>query len=240
MKNIILFLFFLLAVMTTTWAQAPGDPDAPEEGEVITGIVAFESSIVYSGPDFPYRILGEFPINASVTVLGRRGDFTYSFDGSQWLEVAYDGGSAWVYARLIRTSVPFNSIPPTGRALPRNRDGRVPEAFDLTDDVCDSWVGEFTQSSSVLTKENNITVTFPALNGATTYTVIAIAPSGFRSAFDTETPTATIVDDKIRSRNEYGTYTWRVAPYWSNDVERYTWQQICLLQTGGTFERVAP
>jgi hypothetical protein len=36
---------------------------------------------------------------------------------------------------------------------------------------------------------------------------------------------------------EAGTYTWRVAPYWTQSDYRYNWQQVCLLQTGGTFEK---
>ena len=36
---------------------------------------------------------------------------------------------------------------------------------------------------------------------------------------------------------EQGTYTWRVAPYWTDSSNRYSWQQICLLHTGGTFEK---
>jgi hypothetical protein len=235
---IILLCFCLIGF--SSFAQAPNDPDAAAEGEAITGIVAFEGAVVYVGPDFAYRIIGELPLNGSVTVIGRRGDFLYNWDGNQWLEIVFDGGSGWVYARLIRTSIPFNSIPPTGRALPRNRDGRVPEEFDLSDNVCESWVGEFTQSSGTLSTSQDIVVTYPTLTGASVYSVVVIAPSGLRTAYDSETGTATIIDSELRSRREYGTYTWRVAPYWTSQEGRYTWQQICLLQTGGTFERVAP
>ena len=221
-------------------AQPPDDPLAADEGETITGIVAFAGAVVYSGPDFAYLIVGELPLNGSVTVIGRRGDFISRWNGQQWLEIEFEDSSAWVYARLIRTSVPFNSIPPTGRRLPRNGDGRVPEVFDLSDDICDSWVGIFTQSSDVLSPETDIVVTYPELFGANVYSVIVIAPSGFRTAFDSETTTVTILDREIRSLNEYGEYTWRVAPYWTYRVGRRNWQQLCLLQTGGTFTRVRP
>lgn len=221
-------------------AQPPGDPLVAGEGEAITGIVAFNGATVYVGPDFAYRIIAQLPINGSVTVLGRRGNFFYNWNGEQWLEIDFNGESAWVYARLIRTSVPFNSIPPTGNRLPRNGNGRVPEAFDLSDNICDRWVGAFTQDGTVLTPEVNINVTFPPLEGANVYSVIAISPSGSRTAFDTEDPQTTIIARKLRSRFEYGTYTWRVAPYWTTGVGRFNWQQVCLLQTGGTFEYPNP
>ncbi|MCB9450179.1 MAG: hypothetical protein H6672_02000 [Anaerolineaceae bacterium] len=233
---IIMCLCFSLPVI----AQAPGDPLAAEEGEVITGIVAFEGAVIYVGPDFAYRIVGELPLNGSVTVIGRRGDFIRSWNGQQWLEIAFDDGSAWVYARLIRTSVPFNSIPPTGRPLPRNRDGRVPDTFDLSENICDTWGGTFTQSGSVLSRDTDIVVTYPEMPGANVYSVVVIAPSGSRTAFDSETTTATILDSKLRSVREYGEYTWRVAPYWTYSSSRYGWQQLCLLQTGGTFNRPRP
>lgn len=221
-------------------AQPPDDPLSAEDGETITGLVAFEGAVVYSGPDFAYRIVGELPLNGSVTVIGRRGDFIYRWNGQQWLEIEFEGSTAWVYARLIRTSVPFNSIPPTGRPLPRNRDGRVPQVFDLNDDICDSWTGTFTQTGNVLSTNTDIFVTYPELPGANVYSVIIIAPSGARTAFDSETTTVTIIDKELRSLNEYGEYTWRVAPYWTYATDRRNWQQVCLLQTGGTFIRTSP
>jgi hypothetical protein len=65
--------------------------------------------------------------------------------------------------------------------------------------------------------------------------VITISPSGFRTAFDSETTTAIIELDRLP--REPGIYQWRVAPYWTNGPERFRWQQVCLLETGGTFER---
>jgi hypothetical protein len=238
--RILISLIILLGLGTQVMAQPPGDPLAAGSGETITGIVAFEGAVVYSGPDFAYRIVGELPLNGSVTVIGRRGDFFYRWDGQQWLEIAFEGSTAWVYARLIRTSVPFNSIPPTGRPLPRNRDGRVPDVFELTDDICDSWFGTFAQSGDILSRTSDIVVTFPEMPGANIYSVIVIAPSGLRTAFDSETTTATIIDRELRSHSEYGQYVWRVAPYWTFTTGRRNWQQLCLLETGGTFTRVRP
>lgn len=227
-------LLILLTVLTAVAATLAQEIE-PELGETIYGIVQFDGARVYVGPDFAYRLVGELRQNASVVVLGRRGDFFYSWDGRQWLEIEFQGGSGWVYARLIRTSIPFNSIPPTGRPLPRNDDGRVPDEFDLSLNVCDQWVGTFTRAGDFMAGDQAITVTYPALQGANVYSVIVIAPSGARTAHDSTTTTAEILLDNLGVL-EPGTYTWRVAPYWTNQPQRYYWQQICLLQTGGTFQ----
>jgi hypothetical protein len=236
------FPVLILALIALTAASAViyGQEDDPDEGEtviedgLITGIVSVDGSTVYVGPDFAYRIIGRLNINTSVVVLGRRGDFFTRWDGNQWLEIQYGSRRAWVYARLIRTSVPFNSIPPTGIRLPRNENGRVPEIFDLSSNICDSWVGGFTQSGSFMAGDSQIIVTYPTMPGAIVYSVIVISPTGFRTAFDSDTTTATIEREFLPA--EPGIYTWRVAPYWTNGTERWRWQQICLLRTGGTFE----
>lgn len=228
----------IVIAVSSALAQPPGDPDAAAPGETITGIVQFEGSWAYAGPDFAYEVVGQLQQNTSVTVMGRRGDFYYTWDGNQWLQIQFGGGSAWVYARLIRTSIPFNSIPPTGRQLPRNRDGRVPKEFDLSENVCDRWVGTFTQSGDFMAGDTIMTVTYPAMPGTTIYSVIVIAPDGFRTAFDSETTTAEIELERLPIQE--GTYTWRVVPYWTSEEGRYNWQQICLLQTGGTFQVPVP
>ncbi len=200
--------------------------------------MAFDGATVYVGPDFAYDPIAQLPVNASVTVLGRRGDFIYAWNGDQWLEIAFEGETGWVYARLIRTSIPFNSIPPTGRRLPRNRDGRVPAVFDLSDNICDSWTGEFTRTGDFMAGDTVITVTYPELPGANVYSVIVISPFGERTAHDSTTGTAEI---ELKNLNRTGgTFTWRVAPYWTNEPNRSSWQQLCLLQTGGTFEVPGP
>lgn len=84
------------------------------------------------GPDFAYDAIGSLPLNASVTISGRSGDFFNRWDGRQWLNLETGG---WIYARLIRTSTPFNSIPPTRRLLSRDRNGRVPEGFNLSSEL---------------------------------------------------------------------------------------------------------
>ncbi len=234
----LLGLTLIASLLWIAFAQSQGDPDALLPGEVITGIAEFEGARVYTGPDFAYPVIGELAQNTAVTVLGRRGDFIYAWTGEQWLEIAWGTESAWVYARLLRTSVPFNNIPPTGRPLPRNPDGRVPRTFDLSDDVCDSWTGEFTLTGSFLNGDQELVVTYPALPGARVYSVITISPTGQRRAHDSTTTMATIrLDDLPR---EGGTYLWRVAPYYTLSNNRRDWQQICLLQTGGTFEKPGP
>ena len=206
-----------------------------QEGDVIYGIVAVDAADVRVGPDFAYATIGQLPRNASVIVVGRSGNFFSRWDGRQWLQIDYGAAPAWVYARLLRTSRAFNSIPPTGRLLPRDPNGRVPEGFDLSTYVCDQWVGGFTQAGNFMAGDPEMIVTYPFLQGANLYSVIVVAPDGYRVAFDSETTTAEILLDKLPW--EPGVYTWRVAPYWTNSTYRYSWQQICLLQTGGTFEK---
>ena len=244
MKRAPLYMLFLvmLLLMGGVWAlaiaQPPGDPDAAAPGETITGIVEFDGATVYVGPDFAYDPVAQLPVNTAVTVLGRRGDFIFSWNGDQWLEIEFAGETGWVYARLIRTSIPFNSIPPTGRRLPRNRDGRVPDDFSLSDNICDSWVGEFTRTGDFMAGDTVLTVTYPELPGANVYSVIVISPYGERTAHDSTTGTAEI---ELKNLNRTGgTFTWRVAPYWTHAPERWNWQQLCLLETGGTFEVPGP
>ncbi len=81
----VLFLALMCALVPSTRAQPPGDPDAAEPGEPITGLVAFDNALVAVGPDFAYSVIGQLPVNASVTVLGRRGDLIATWDGRQWL-----------------------------------------------------------------------------------------------------------------------------------------------------------
>lgn len=205
--------------------------------ETIYGLITVNNAIVRVGPDFAYKEIGILSENASVVVVGRAGDFVSRWDGRQWLQIDYGGGLAWTYARLVRTSVPFNSIPPTGRLLPRDRNGRVPDEFDLSSDLCSQWQGGFSQSGNFMAGDPEMLVTYPTLQGTTIYSVIVISPTGFRTPFDSETGSITIQLDRLP--NQGGTYTWRVAPFWTyGDFDyRYLWQQICLLQTGGTFEK---
>lgn len=207
---------------------------AEAQDDTIYGIASVDAD-VRVGPDFAYPVIGRLPRNGSVVVLGRAGDFYTSWDGRQWLQIEYGSSSAWVYARLIRTSKAFNSIRPTGMILPRNADGRVPEEFDLTTSVCDQWAGGYAQNGDFMAGETRMTVSYPSLTGANMYSVIAISPTGYRTAFDSETTNATIELENLPW--EAGTYTWRVAPYWANTSYRYSWQQVCLLRTGGTFEK---
>lgn len=203
--------------------------------DAIYGLVSVDEAEVRIGPDFAYDAIGRLPRDTSVTIIGRAGDFFQRWDGRQWLQIEYGDSPAWVYARLLRTSIAFNSIPPTGRLLPRDNNGRVPDDFDLTTDVCSQWTGEFTLTGNFMAGENRLTVTYPLLQGANVYSVIVISPSGVRRAFDSTTATSTI--DIGLLPQEAGVYTWRVAPYWTNSNFRANWQQVCLLRTGGTFEK---
>lgn len=208
---------------------------AHAQDDVIYGLVDVDLAEVRSGPDFAYPTVDRIPRNGSVVILGRAGDFITRWDGRQWLQIEYGTGKAWMYARLLRTSRAFNSIPPTGRMLPRDGNGRVPDTFDLSFDVCEQWVGNFSRVGDFMGGDRKLTVTYPGLSGTSVYSVITISPSGSRTAFDSTTTTADIQLDLLPI--EEGTYTWRVVPYWASGRYRYEWQQICLLQTGGTFDK---
>ena len=226
----ILFLNMTIVILALLAAGAQAQDDS-----VIYGLLSVDNADVHTGPDFAYPVIGRVPLNASLIIMGRAGDFISRWDGRQWLQVEFGTRRAWIYARLVRTSRAFNSIPPTGRLLPRDNNGRVPDVFDLSTYICDVWRGDFTRSGDFMSGDTELVVTYPGITGATVYSVITISPTGFRTAFDSETTTAIIELDRLP--REAGTYTWRVAPYWSNAIPRYTWQQMCLLQTGGTFER---
>lgn len=208
---------------------------AQAQGDTMYGLVSVDNADVRVGPDFAYDAVGQLPRDASVVVLGRAGDFFERWDGRQWVQIKFGDTVAWIYARLLRTSIAFNSIPPTGRMLPRDNNGRVPEGFDLSSEICSQWQGDYTRSGDFLAGEDRLVVTYPGLTGANVYSVIVISPTGERRAFDSITTTANIILGDLPW--EGGTYTWRVAPYWTNSDYRYNWQQVCLLHTGGTFEK---
>jgi hypothetical protein len=229
----IILTIVLVWVFVITAAQA--QDDGTRSVDTIYGIVTVDNSYVRIGPDFAYDAIGILPLNMSVVILGRSGDFINRWDGRQWLQIEHNGGTAWVYARLLRTSRSFNSIPPVGRLLPRDANGRVPEGFDLSSDLCSQWQGTFTLSGDFMAGDTELVVTYPTLQGATVYNIIAVSPTGFLTPFESTTNTATI--ELNRLPNTAGTYTWRVAPYYSTSANRRSWQQICLLETGGTFEK---
>jgi hypothetical protein len=233
-----LLLLILLLSVTGVRAQEggqAGDQTDTTDSNLITGLITVDGAQVRIGPDFAYDAISELPLNASVTVLGRAGDFYSRWDGRQWIQIVYGNGTAWIYARLVRTSKPFNSIPPRGMMLPRNRDGRVPPEFDLSTELCSQWQGDFSLSGNFISGDSKLVATIPSLPGATVYSVIVIAPDGFRTAFDSQTNVVEIELDRLPFAA--GTYTWRAVPYWANAIPRYTWQQICLLRTGGTFDK---
>jgi len=224
---LVLILCILSVSLATLFAQDASDSKY--------GLVTVDTADVRAGPDFAYPVIGQLPRDASVVILGRAGDFFERWDGRQWVQIDYGNSPAWLYARLLRTSKAFNSIPPTGRVLPRDANGRVPDDFDLTTEVCSQWQGDFTRSGDFMSGGNKLTVTYPTLQGSNVYSVIVISPTGVRRAFDSTTGTS-IIDIGFLPQ-EGGTYTWRVAPYWTDSSYRYSWQQVCLLRTGGTFEK---
>jgi hypothetical protein len=226
-----LSILVLALLLLTVWALTGAAQDITN----IYGLITVDNAEVRIGPDFAYDTIGRLPRDTSVIVLGRSGDFFDRWDGRQWLQIEYGAAPAWIYARLVRTSVAFNSIRPTGRLLPRDANGRVPEVFDLSTEICTQWQGGFTQSGDFNAGSDRIVVTYPGLQGANVYSVIVISPTGVRRAFDSTTTTAEIILADLPW--EMGTYTWRVAPYWTNAPERFNWQQVCLLRTGGTFDK---
>ena len=225
----------LLLVTFISLALVRSLPPVSAQDAPIYGLITVNGTEVRVGPDFAYASIGQLPLDASVVVLGRAGDFYQRWDGRQWVQIQYGDTPAWVYARLVRTSIAFNSIFPTGRLLPRDANGRVPDGFDLSTYVCDQWQGDFALAGNFMGGDSQLTVNFPGLAGVNIYSVIVLSPSGERRAFDTTTTTAQI--DLNRLPWESGTYTWRVAPYWTDSSNRYSWQQVCLLRTGGTFEK---
>ncbi|MAU12544.1 MAG: hypothetical protein CL607_22170 [Anaerolineaceae bacterium] len=237
MKKLFLLIWIFILPGVVALAQDEETPPSPQPvAEAIYGLVTVDLADVRTGPDFAYPTIGQLPLNASVVVYGRSGDFFNRWDGRQWLQIDYGSSRAWIYARLLRTSIAFNSIPPIGRLLPRDANGRVPDVFDLAIDLCEQWPqGPYSQSAGdFYGGRQEITVTYPGLPGANVYSVIVISPEGVRRAFDSETTEAVILLEDLP--REEGTYTWRVAPYWTNSPVRYRWQQVCLLRTGGTIE----
>jgi len=228
-RKIIVVLMVMLGAVVSVHGQAD---------DTIYGLVSVDKADVRVGPDFAYDSIGQLPLNASVVVLGRAGTFYYTWNGLQWVQIQFGDRIAWIYARLLRTSIPFNALPLHGRLLPRDRNGRVPDEFDLSSELCGQWSGAFGQSNGVISPDGELTVSYPGLTGANAYSVLVTSPTGFRTWFDSETTSASITFERLPA--ESGTYTWEVAPYWSNEVPRYTWQQVCEMQTGGTFEKPAP
>lgn len=219
-------LFVLLMLLSfPTWGQ-----------DVLPyGLINANEVIVRAGPDFAYGIIEQLPIDASVVIIGRSGAFSGLYDGRQWLQVQYDGRAGWVLARYVRMGRLFNSIPLTGLNLPRDRDGRVPDVFDLSMHICDRWQGSFTQSGSYMAGDPAMTFTFPELVGTVNYSLVAEAPSGLRRTLDSPTPVFTVPIERLN--HEGGVYTWYVIPYWNDTANARRAQQLCVPRRGGTFEK---
>lgn len=212
-------ILLIIGIMLLTLAVASAQDDG-----TVYGLITGEHVEVRVGPDFAYDSVGELVRDASVVVVGRGGDFIQIVDGDRTL---------WVYSRYIRLG--SYNIPVTSYALPRNRDGRVPEEFDLSSDVCTQWQGGYGQTGNFAAGDTSITLSYPGLQGATVYGLVVTSPTGFTTSFDSYTTDALIELDRLPA--EGGTYTWRVAPYWTNGTRRYNWQSVCPMRTGGTFEK---
>jgi len=236
MRKRVCWLVMVVVLALAAMVSAQEDDTGEIEGGVIYGLVNVDRSEVRAGPDFAYPTVGQLPLNASVEIVGRAGQFYYSWDGRQWLQIQFGDRQAWIYARLVRTAVRFNRIPVTGMLLPRNANGRVPDVFDLSTYVCERWVGDFGYSGNFAAGDQEIVARFPEMPGTSIYSVIVITPTGFRIAFDTETATpVTIKLDELPAKA--GTYTLSVVPYWTTSTYRYEWQQVCPLNRFATFDK---
>ena len=209
--------------------------DEEARNDAVFGLITSNRVVVRSGPDFAYPIVAQLAIDTSVEVLGRAGSFLGRFSGREWLNIAYGNRTGWVLARFVRIGRTFNTIPQTGLALPRNQDRRVPPEFDLSTHICDSWQGQFSVSGNFMAGDEEITFTFPAMQGAVNYSLVAEAPSGLRRTFDTSEPSITVTLGSLN--REPGIYTWYVIPYWNDTTNFRRAQQLCVRRFGGTFEK---
>lgn len=210
--------------------------DDSTDNTTVFGLINANRVVVRTGPDFAYPITEQLAIDTSVEIIGRAGSlFGGRFSGREWVNVAYGDRSGWVLARFVRMGRNFNSIPQTGLALPRNRDRRVPPEFDVSVHICDAWQGEFAQSGNFMTGDQEMTFTFPAMQGAVNYSLVAEAPSGLRRTFDTGEPFITVTLGSLN--REPGIYTWYVIPYWNDTTNFRRAQQLCVRRQGGTFEK---
>lgn len=199
------------------------------------GLITANNAVVRAGPDFAYPIIEQLPIDTSVVILGRAGSFFRRFDGRQWTKVDYSGRTGWVLARLVRTGRAFNALPQIGLNLPRNRDGRVPPEFDTSVNICDAWQGMFTQSGNFMQGDQDMSFAFPAMAGATHYSVVIEAHSGLRRTFDTKETSLTVTIGSLN--REAGVYTWSVIPYWTDTPNPRDAQRLCVERLGGTLEK---
>jgi len=230
MKRLLAILITMSLMITAFLTIQAQDDDPP------FGLITVNNAVVRVGPDFAYPIIEQIPIDTSVVLLGRAGTlFRGRYDGRQWINIDYGGRTGWVLARLVRTGRPFNSLPQQGLALPRNRDFRVPPEFDLSVNICDAWQGRFATSGNLMAGDDTITFSYPVMQGAVNYSVVAEAPSGLRRTFDTGETSLTVT---IGSLNfEGGIYEWYVIPYWNDTTNPRRAQQLCVRRQGGTFEK---
>lgn len=222
---IITISLFILALLTIH----------AQDDDTAFGLITANNAIVRVGPDFAYPTIAQLPIDTSVILLGRAGTFLRRYDGRQWIHIDYGAGSGWILARLVRTGRQFNDLPLQGIALPRNRDFRVPPEFNLSVNICDAWQGEFVSAGNLLAGDQEITFSFPPLQGTVNYSVVAEAPSGLRRTFDTQETSLTVTVGSLNY--EAGLYSWYVIPYWNDTTNPRRAQQLCVRRQGGMFEK---
>jgi hypothetical protein len=223
----ILYTLCCLLLAVTLPASAQDSP--------IFGLMLENDVDVRIGPDFAYRVVGRLPRDASVVIIGRTGFFFRSFSGQTWLQIQYGDRPAWVLARTVRFGRAFNSIPETALQPPRDRNGRIPEGFDLSSEICSQWVGSFTQSGNFMAGAAELIVNYPVMPGATNYVIRTVSPSGVERSFDSRETTGVIPLNRLPA--EAGVYTWAVIPVWNLTADPFRAQQVCLPRTGGTFEK---
>jgi uncharacterized protein YraI len=192
-------VLLLACLFAVSLASAQDDP--------AYGLLADNNVDVYVGPDFAYAVVDSLPIDASVVVIGRAGDYYGGYSGRTWLQIEYgDGYSGWVLGRTVRMGRAFNTIDVTGVRLPRDRNYRVPEVFNLFSNICDTWQGSFSQSGDFMAGDQRMTVSYPGMPGAVNYPVLVHTPSGLRRTFDSSDTTQVIPLGGLNY--EPGTYTW--------------------------------
>lgn len=222
------WILFFLCCFSALAVSAQDDP--------AFGLINDSNVEVRVGPDFAYPIIDILPRDASVEVIGRSGVYYGYWDGRSWLEVRYgDNTTGWVLGRAVRMGRTFNAIPRTSYNLPRDRNGRVPDVFDLSQHICNFWQGSYSQSGNFMAGDTEMVVSYPTMPGAVNYSVVAIAPSGLQRTFDSPNTSQTIYLGALNF--EPGTYTWGVIPYWNDTTDPQRAQQLCMMRIGGTFEK---
>lgn len=226
---------FILSMSLALLLLAVALPLTAQDSGVTFGLMLENNVDVRVGPDFAYGIIGRLPRDASVVIVGRTGFFFRSFTGQNWLQIQYGNRLGWVLARTVRFGRAFNSIPETALQPPRDRNGRVPEGFDLSTELCSQWVGTFSQSGDFMAGSQELIVTYPPMPGATNYIIETTSPRGIKRSFDSRETSGVIPLGRLPAAA--GVYTWSIIPVWNLTDQPFRAQRVCLPRVGGTFEK---